>query len=386
MRKYVNIFFTTAALALLPVIVQAADAAPAAEDKSSFNFNALQIGLVTLILVLLFVIGVAANVLKQLSVVYRDKMRAAKTNANSSKILPTILLLLGIIAIVPAFAEDAATATPAVAPVSKYISGMPKDDFYVIMTIIVLELLVLFSLLVNIRILIRLLAAKPETEKLAKAIVRRSFMDRFNKSVSLEKEKDIILDHDYDGIQELDNSLPPWWKYGFYLTIVIAVVYLGYYTFGDGPSSHDEYVAAVAKGDEEVAEYLAKSANNVDENTVTLITDQAQLADAKNIFETTCAACHAKDGGGGIGPNLTDDYWLHGGDIKSVFKTIKYGWQDKGMKSWKDDFPPKKIAEIASYVKSLHGTHPAAPKAPQGDLYAEGKATATTDSTATQAH
>jgi cytochrome c oxidase cbb3-type subunit III len=380
MRK-LNIIFTAALLVLLPCL---AFAAPT-EDKDSYNVNTLQIGLVTLIIVLLFVIGVAANVLRQLSFVYRDKMRASKNNNNGNKIVPLILLLLGVFAAMPAFAEEAAKdATEKVVQVSPYISGIPKTDFYAMMTIIALEVIVLFSLLVNIRILIRLLAAKPETEKLAKAIVRRSFMDRFNKSVSLEKEEAIILDHDYDGIKELDNSLPPWWKYGFYLTIVFAVVYIGYYTFGDGPSSHDEYVEQVTKGDEEVAAYLAKSANNVDENTVTMVTDQAQLGDAKNIFESTCAACHVKDGGGNIGPNLTDDYWLHGGSLKDVFKSIKYGWQDKGMKSWKDDYSPKQIAALASYVKSLHGTHPAAPKAPQGDLFVEGKTAAgakTSDST-----
>ena len=127
----------------------------------------------------------------------------------------------------------------------------------------------------------------------------------------------------------------------------------------------------MAQGEAEKAAYLEKAANNVDENTVKLITDKDQLAAAKQIFTTVCAACHTATGAGNVGPNLTDDYWLHGGSIKDVFKTIKYGWPDKGMKSWKDDYSPVQIAQLASYVKSLHGTNPPNPKAPQGTLYTE---------------
>lgn len=372
----------------LPAMLFAADAAPA-PDRDAYSFNAVLVGLVSLVIILLFVIGVAANVLRQLSFVYRDKMRAAKTDKTSetsTSIISSVLLLIALC--LPAFSAMAADAdtTVAKAPVSHFISGIPKDDYYAILSIIILELVVLLVLLANIRILVRVLSAKPETEKIAKAIVRRSFWERFNKSVAVEKESDIMLDHDYDGIRELDNSLPPWWKYGFYVTIITAVIYLWYYHVGgNGPSSYDEYVTSVEKGKEEVAAYLATSANNVDENTVTLITDKTQLDGAKNIFETTCGACHAKDGGGGIGPNLTDDHWLHGGGVKDVFKSIKYGWQDKGMKSWKDDYSPKQIAELASYVKSLQGSTPANPKAPQGELYVEGKTAvvpaAATDST-----
>lgn len=379
-----NIFrnvFVLAALAS-PGLLFAAGETTAPAQRDAYNFNPVLVGLVSLVVILLFVIGVAANVLRQLSFVYRDKMRAAKTEKTSdpsTSIISAILLLIAIC--VPAFSAVAADADTAAvhAPVSKFISGIPKDDYYAILSVIILELVVVAVLLVNIRILVRLLSAKPETERIAKAIVRRNFWERFNQSVAIEKEADIVLDHNYDGIQELDNSLPPWWKYGFYVTIVVAVIYLWYYhAGGNGPSSYDEYVTSVEQGKEEVAAYLATSANNVDENTVTQITEAAQLDGAKSIFESTCAACHAKDGGGGIGPNLTDDYWLHGGGIKDVFKSIKYGWQDKGMKSWKDDYSPKQIAEIASYVKSLHNTKPANPKAPQGDLFVEGKTAAAT--------
>src|SRR5690606_21981681 len=98
-------------------------------------------------------------------------------------------------------------------------------------------------------------------------------------------------------------------------------------------------------------------------------------------FTKNCVACHAADGGGNaVGPNLADPYWLHGGSLKDIFKSIKYGWKDKGMKSWKDDFSPKQIAQLASFVKSLQGTTPTAPKEKQGDLYIEAEE-GTADST-----
>lgn len=231
----------------------------------------------------------------------------------------------------------------------------------------------IFALVFYIKMLLKVISGKPELVKAAKTITERSwFWDNFNKAVPIEKEKDLLLDHNYDGIQELDNSLPPWWKYGFYLTIVVAVIYLyRYHVSHDGLSQAEEYTVEMQKGEEEKAAYLAHSANNVDENTVKLLTDPASIMAGHDIFVKTCAPCHVADGGGNVGPNLTDDYWLHGGGIKDVFKSIKYGWQDKGMKSWKDDFSPKQIEELASFVKSLKGTHPAVPKAPQGELYIE---------------
>lgn len=377
-----NKIIASAALLLMPSMLFAADNAAAvpAGDKESFTFNPMLTGLVTLIIALLFAIGVVANVLRQLAYVYRDKMREERAKASQQNIVSAVLLLVLMLSAVGSFAEEAAVSTAPSGP--SFISGIPETEFYVLITVILLEILVILSMLLNIRLLVRLLMAKPETEKITRSIMRRSFLDRMNKSVEITKEKDILLDHNYDGIHELDNNLPPWWKYGFYATIIIGVLYLGYYHMGSGPGSIEEYNAAVEKGKEDVAAYLAKSANNVDENTVTLITDQSQLAGAATIFQSTCAACHAKDGGGGIGPNLTDDYWLHGGSIQDVFKSIKYGWQDKGMKSWKDDFPPKQIAELASYVKSLKGTHPLVAKPPQGELYKDGAATGSKDSTA----
>ena len=101
------------------------------------------------------------------------------------------------------------------------------------------------------------------------------------------------------------------------------------------------------------------------------MSDASNLEAGKKIFTTTCAACHAADGGGMVGPNLTDNYWIHGGSIVDIFKTIKYGWPEKGMKSWQEDYSPVQMAQLSSYVKSLTGTKPAKAKEPQGDLFSD---------------
>lgn len=371
MRSYYKKQLVLAIVALTHFISFGQNAAPV-NNPNSNSFNPMLVGLVSLVIILLMAIGIIANVLRQLGFVYRDKMLADRNN--NSSVVKTILLLLALsIPTIHSIAQEATSATVVAAPVSNMISGIPKDDFYLLMIIIGLELLVIISLTLTIRVMVRLISSKPELEPIAKAIVRKSFWERFNKTVAIEQEKDIMLEHDYDGIRELDNSLPPWWKYGFYLTILVSIVYLyRFHVSHAGPSSLQEYADEMKQADAEHAAYLANAANKVDENTVTLLTASTDLDAGKQIFESTCFACHAKDGGGGVGPNLTDDYWLHGGSIKDVFKSIKYGWQDKGMKSWQNDFSPKQIAQIASYVKSLHGTKPAVPKDKQGELYIEG--------------
>jgi len=362
-------FLSTTAFMTLPVMLWAEEPAKLA-DKSS-SFNPVLIALVSLMIVLLFVIAGLGHVLQQLVLAYRDKERAKRDNNIAAK---SIILLLALSIPSYAMAQAAVDTTTVVKHVSPSINGMARTDFYALVSFIGFEIFIIFSFLLIIRVIIKLLRDKPELHAEAKAILRRRFFDRFNKSVAVESEAAILTDHDYDGIRELDNELPPWWKYGFYVTIIVAIVYVWYFNFGGGPSQRDEYIAEMHKADEEKAAYLAKTANNVDENTVKPVTDAAALSAAQNTFQTICSACHAKDGGGGVGPNLTDDYWLHGGNIKDVFKSIKYGWPDKGMKSWKDDFSPTQIAALATYVKSLHGTKPLAPKEKQGEQYVEGGA------------
>ena len=363
-KKTATIFSIT--LILSPALAMASSAS---QDEKSGNYNILLISLVSLMLILLFVIGMLANTMRQLAFVVQDKIRKDKQEPQG--MVKSLLLLFGLSMV--SVASFAAETEKAAVPEITSIGGISISDFYLILGVLTLEFIVIFALVIYIKILLRVISNKPELVKAASAVVKKSwFWDKFNAAVPMEKEKDLLLDHNYDGIQELDNSLPPWWKYGFYLTIVVAFIYIyRFHISHDGMSQHEEYVAEMQKGEEDKAAYLAKSANNVDESTVVLLTDNGAVSEGHELFVKNCAPCHLPDGGGNVGPNLTDDYWLHGGGIKDIFKSIKYGWQDKGMKSWKDDLSPKQIQEVASFIKSLKGTHPAVPKAPQGDLYIE---------------
>lgn len=370
---------------LLPLASVAEEAKPAAGAASSVNMTLLS--LLTLIFVLLLAIGILANSLNNLAAVYRTHLRKKRISAMSTAAKALSLLLLLFVAplslVHAAEATDAAaTAEAAANAAPSVIAGMPSFDFYLLISIIVVEILVIIALLVSMMNLQSLISRKEVEGAIVPAAKKRSLWERFNQTVAIEKEQDIMLDHVYDGIQELDNSLPPWWKYGFYLTIVVSIFYLYYYHIGNGPTQLDELAMEMKEGEAQKAKYLSQSANNIDENTVKM-SDDAGIAAGKTLFETNCAACHAKDGGGTVGPNLTDVYWLHGGSLSDVFKSIKYGWPDKGMKSWKDDFSPKQIADIASFIESLKGTKPAVAKEPQGEAYTPEAATATTETKAT---
>lgn len=186
----------------------------------------------------------------------------------------------------------------------------------------------------------------------------------------IQEEGEIILDHNYDGIQELDNDLPPWWKYGFYASIIFAVVYMVRFHVFDGENQYDELQTTLAEAKVELEEYKKTAKDLVDYNTVVVLTSAGDLANGKTIFETNCVACHMADGGGGIGPNLTDNHWILGGGINNVFKTISEGGRDgKGMIAWKQNFKPSEIAQVSSYVLSLQGTTPANPKAAEGEIW-----------------
>ncbi|MFK5974856.1 MAG: cbb3-type cytochrome c oxidase N-terminal domain-containing protein [Flavobacteriaceae bacterium] len=189
----------------------------------------------------------------------------------------------------------------------------------------------------------------------------------------IEKEYEIILDHDYDGIKELDNDLPPWWVYMFYATVIFAVVYLVRFHVFNDYTQKIEYEQEVAEAKIAIEEYKRTAKNLIDVNTVELLTDAADIKAGESIFATTCAACHLQDGGGSIGPNLADKYWILGGDIKSIYKTISEGGRDgKGMIAWKQSLKPNEMAQVSSFILTLQGTTPANPKDPEGELWEDG--------------
>ncbi len=189
-------------------------------------------------------------------------------------------------------------------------------------------------------------------------------------SKPIESEQEIVLDHNYDGIRELDNTLPPWWVYLFYATIIFAVVYLVRYEIFDGTNQTQEYEIEVALAKVKIEEFKKNNKDLVNADNVVQLTDASDLKAGKAIFTDNCVACHKDSGGGGIGPNLTDDYWILGGGIKNIYHTISEGGRaGKGMVAWKSDLKPSEIAEVASYVMTLHGTNPADGKEPEGDIW-----------------
>lgn len=188
----------------------------------------------------------------------------------------------------------------------------------------------------------------------------------------IEEEHEIILDHNYDGIKELDNSLPPWWLYSFYITIIFGVIYMLRFHVFNGDNQYDELEQEYAEAKIAIEEYKKTAKDLVDFNTVELLTEASDLSNGKKIFEVNCVACHKIDGGGGIGPNLTDSYWILGGGIKNVFHTVSEGGRNgKGMIAWKQNLKPSEIAQVASYVLTFQGTTPAEPKDPEGELWAD---------------
>jgi cytochrome c oxidase cbb3-type subunit 3 len=191
----------------------------------------------------------------------------------------------------------------------------------------------------------------------------------FTKSTPISKESEILMAHDYDGIRELDNKIPPWFNFLFYGTILFSIVYMiHYHVIGSGNIQVEEYQEemSIAKAQQQL---LMRSGALLDEESVTKLNDAPSLSNGKDIYVQHCAACHANDGGGLVGPNFTDDYWIHGGGIKNVFETIKYGVPQKGMISWQTQLSPTEMQEVGSYILTLQGTTPAVPKVPEGELW-----------------
>lgn len=200
----------------------------------------------------------------------------------------------------------------------------------------------------------------------------KNLMQKLTKTEPIENEISVLLNHDYDGIKELDNNLPPWWVYLFYASIVFGLVYFVRFEVMDGDNQEMELQKELAQAKIDVAEYMKTAPDLMDEKTVTVLTDPGDLAIGKTIFTTNCAACHRVDAGGQIGPNLTDDHWILGGGIKNIFHTLNNGGRDgKGMISWKGTLKPKEMQKVASYVISLKGSNPVDPKAPDGEIWVE---------------
>lgn len=323
--------------------------------------NSLALMMLIFMLLLMIVIGILATILMGAAEIRLRKRKSP----SGTPVLSVLLLVAGLLAAPGLMAQDAAAAPVA----AKTIGGMAASTFYLMATVIFIELGVILVMLINIKFLLNkekekeAVISAEETAEMEKN--RLSWWDRFNKLKPVSQEAELDLGHEYDGIRELNNRLPPWWLYGFYITIIFAVIYLWrFHVSHNGPSSAEEYDRSVAAAELKIQAYLKAKGDAVDENTVTLLTGADDIASGKMNFEKSCASCHKPTGGGDVGPNLTDNFWLHGNDVKSIFKTIKYGIN--AMPQWQNAYSNKQIAQLTSYVKSLHGSNPPNPKAPQG--------------------
>ncbi len=212
---------------------------------------------------------------------------------------------------------------------------------------------------------------RAEQEKAEKYNLQR-IMKKLSGTRPLSEERDLELDHNYDGIKELDNKLPPWWLYSFYVSIIFAAGYMVYYHILDGDSQVAEFENEMAAAQIALEEYKKNAPDLVNAENVVVLTEVADIEKGAAIYQTSCIACHAAGGGGGIGPNLTDSHWILGGGIKNVFHTISEGGRaGKGMIAWKSSLKPTEIQQVASYILTLQGTNPGDPKAPEGDLWTE---------------
>lgn len=246
--------------------------------------------------------------------------------------------------------------------------------------LLLFDLFLVVVIIVQLRVFAKMVETlkekdKPELEEEVVAVEQESLwmkkiMGLLTKSVPVEREAEVLTDHEYDGIKELDNVLPPWWVAMMYITIIFAVVYLvHYHVLGTGDLQTAEYHSSVEKAEAEIAAYMALAKAQVDESNVTIVDDASRLANGQKIYNDNCVACHGKYGEGGVGPNMADEYWIHGGSINDIFAVIKYGVPAKGMIAWRTQLSPTQIQDVASYLLTFQGTNPPNAKAPEGELY-----------------
>ena len=344
-----------------------------AQDSSAakpvtLGTNLLALLLVITLVLLAFVIWALGQVLIALSRQLLEKDKPLIKVAAIAVVLILSMLSQTVLAQTTAAADEAATV------VSNY-GGLSANTFYFLSAVVLTEIFAITFLYFSIRrINAELLPEKAvaafKDSKLS-ALWARLDKKLFTKAIPIEHEADALLDHNYDGIQELDNALPPWWKYGFIITIGFAFVYLlNFHVFGNGKNPTEEYQAEMNNAQIQKEVYESKNKDRIDEEHVSMA-DATGIKSAEVNYVANCVACHGAKGEGGVGPNLTDDYWLHKGSLNDIYHTLKVGYPDKGMQSWASKFSPKEMSQLASYIKTLKGTNPPNGKVPQGDILTE---------------
>lgn len=362
-------------------IAQAQNTTPVATPAAASPTNDLmQFFLLAIITVFGIVIFRMAQVVALLS-----KQLIEKDKAKSTSKVTSIILLLAAFGVLSnsAFAQEATTAAESTIS----FAGVSGVNMYVLIAALAVEIFAIFYLGSLINSLHKRVFEIKEAEIIQ---VKKSWIPAWwhdldkkvlTQAVPVEREADVLLDHDYDGIKELDNALPPWWKYGFYITIVVAFIYIiAYHVTGTGMNPTQEYAAQMEDARIAKEKFDAENKDKVDETKVPMA-DAEGIEKGRSIYKDNCVACHGQLGEGGAGPNLTDNYWIHKGSLNDIYASIKNGYPDKGMQSWIIKFNPKEISQIASFIKTLRGTNPAGAKAPQGDLYVEASQDTTSNNT-----
>lgn len=350
---------------VIPCLAQDTAIATAAPVSA---YGTLRYTMIVVAFILVGVIFALANITKETGRLFLKKQKE-KENKTSVKITSLLFCLLSL----PLF-PLAQPVTDAAAIVTA--QSLPTD-LYFYFSVIAVEMLIIFFLVSMIYGFIK--EPKVVTNN-AFVLPKFNFIKKLLRPQSIEVQQQLDLNHDYDGIRELDNDIPRWWKMAFVGTFIFAIIYLFRMFVSDSmPLQLQELATANHIADEAKLAYLKATADNIDENSVAMLGVE-DIAGGRELFTKNCVACHGDRAQGGVGPNLTDDSWLHKGGIHDIFFTIKYGWEDKGMKSWKNDFSPKQIAQLASFIKSIENTNVEGGKEAQGDLFVDVAAIALSDS------
>lgn len=341
-------------------------AAPIADEKPSGFVLDVNAALALVVIILFAVILLLAFMLKSSMELYKRRLdNGKKSDSNMAGKVATMIVAFILLGTVTVMGQDASATN-----VTQTVFADNKLLRWLLFVIIGLELIAIFAIVRWIKFFTGIDELTGEKTKQVSAF--GNWWNSFNKFKPIEREASIDMGHSYDGIRELDNVLPPWFTWTFVGTIIFAMVYLWRFhaSANPAPNQYQEYENAMAKAKKQQEAYLKAQGDLVNESNVVML-DAAGIAAGKTLYTANCVACHGDKGQGGVGPNFTDDYWIHGGSIKDVFHTITVGVPEKGMQSWKSVFSPMQIAQLSSYVKSLHGTNPPGAKEPQGVLYKE---------------
>lgn len=323
--------------------------------------------LFTLGVILLAILLIASSMGSFVKMEMNQKIKESK-----GKITKTILLAIGSFGAITASNVSNALS---VVPQGESDPSIPwllveDSDIYLMVFLNIALLFVLFYFKKIFTDLFKTIhPPKPKKTKISKRRQRKlTINDVLTGAVDIEKEHTILMEHEYDGIKELDNNLPTWWVWMFYGTIVFAVVYIFiYHIFGTADLQQAEYENSMKKAEIEVNAYLDKMSMNVDESNVTLMLDEKDLVVGKTLYDVNCVACHNPNGEGNIGPNLTDNTWIYNYDIKDVFSTVKNG-TNKGMPEHSSKLNPIQLQQVSSFILSMPE---AKGKAAEGDIIEE---------------